>query len=91
MASYFHALQSHADCIEIDVSRSSDGVLFALHDRYFCLLLDVVNSISILPFVETIFYLTSVAYLKSSTNFMKILVMYLRFSCDHWLVYQGSP
>ncbi|XP_014500225.1 glycerophosphodiester phosphodiesterase GDPD4 [Vigna radiata var. radiata] len=33
MASYFHAIQAHADCIEIDVSRSSDGVLFALHDR----------------------------------------------------------
>ncbi|QCD95355.1 glycerophosphoryl diester phosphodiesterase [Vigna unguiculata] len=33
MASYFHAVQAHADCIEIDVSRSSDGVLFALHDR----------------------------------------------------------
>ncbi|KAG4392284.1 hypothetical protein GLYMA_04G110300v4 [Glycine max] len=33
MASYFHALQSRVDCIEIDVSRSSDGVLFALHDR----------------------------------------------------------
>ncbi|KAL2335813.1 hypothetical protein Fmac_010259 [Flemingia macrophylla] len=33
MASYFHALQSHVDCVEIDVSRSSDGILFALHDR----------------------------------------------------------
>ncbi|ESW20626.1 hypothetical protein PHAVU_005G002500 [Phaseolus vulgaris] len=33
MASYFHAVQSRADCIEIDVSRSSDGILFALHDR----------------------------------------------------------
>ncbi|XP_020223353.1 glycerophosphodiester phosphodiesterase GDPD4 isoform X2 [Cajanus cajan] len=33
MASYFHALQSRVDCVEIDVSRSSDGVLFALHDR----------------------------------------------------------
>ncbi|XP_051139263.1 glycerophosphodiester phosphodiesterase GDPD4 [Andrographis paniculata] len=27
------ALSSQVDCIEIDVSRSSDGVLFALHDR----------------------------------------------------------
>ncbi|XP_021300008.1 glycerophosphodiester phosphodiesterase GDPD4 isoform X2 [Herrania umbratica] len=27
------ALRSQVDCIEIDVSRSSDGVLFALHDR----------------------------------------------------------
>lgn len=33
MASYFLALQSRVDCVEIDVSRSSDGVLFALHDR----------------------------------------------------------
>ncbi|KAJ8531612.1 hypothetical protein K7X08_033970 [Anisodus acutangulus] len=33
MAAYQIALNSQADCIEIDVSRSSDGVLFALHDR----------------------------------------------------------
>ncbi|XP_059452111.1 glycerophosphodiester phosphodiesterase GDPD4 isoform X2 [Corylus avellana] len=33
MAAYRIALGSHVDCIEIDVSRSSDGVLFALHDR----------------------------------------------------------
>ncbi|XP_062152589.1 glycerophosphodiester phosphodiesterase GDPD4 [Alnus glutinosa] len=33
MAAYRIALRSHVDCIEIDVSRSSDGVLFALHDR----------------------------------------------------------
>ncbi|KAJ7949938.1 Glycerophosphodiester phosphodiesterase GDPD4 [Quillaja saponaria] len=33
MAAYHSALQSQVDCIEIDVSRSSDGVLFALHDR----------------------------------------------------------
>nr|XP_016497410.1 PREDICTED: glycerophosphodiester phosphodiesterase GDPD4-like isoform X6 [Nicotiana tabacum] len=33
MAAYRTALNSQADCIEIDVSRSSDGVLFALHDR----------------------------------------------------------
>ncbi|CAN1336092.1 Glycerophosphodiester phosphodiesterase GDPD4 [Linum perenne] len=30
---YRSALRSQVDCIEIDVSRSSDGVLFALHDR----------------------------------------------------------
>ncbi|XP_038717757.1 glycerophosphodiester phosphodiesterase GDPD4 isoform X1 [Tripterygium wilfordii] len=33
MAAYGKALHSQVDCIEIDVSRSSDGVLFALHDR----------------------------------------------------------
>ncbi|XP_061337388.1 glycerophosphodiester phosphodiesterase GDPD4 isoform X2 [Gastrolobium bilobum] len=33
MAAYVSALHSQVDCIEIDVSRSSDGVLFALHDR----------------------------------------------------------
>lgn len=33
MAAYESAIQSRVDCIEIDVSRSSDGVLFALHDR----------------------------------------------------------
>ncbi|KAA8544559.1 hypothetical protein F0562_022582 [Nyssa sinensis] len=33
MAAYRLALHSQVDCIEIDVSRSSDGVLFALHDR----------------------------------------------------------
>lgn len=33
MAAYHIALRSQVDCIEIDVSRSSDGVLFALHDR----------------------------------------------------------
>ncbi|KAJ4713893.1 Glycerophosphodiester phosphodiesterase GDPD4 [Melia azedarach] len=33
MAAYQSALRSQVDCIEIDISRSSDGVLFALHDR----------------------------------------------------------
>ncbi|XWS24655.1 hypothetical protein CRYUN_Cryun27aG0001000 [Craigia yunnanensis] len=33
MSAYNFALHSQVDCIEIDVSRSSDGVLFALHDR----------------------------------------------------------
>ncbi|THG21499.1 hypothetical protein TEA_011171 [Camellia sinensis var. sinensis] len=33
MAAYHTALHSRVDCIEIDVSRSSDGILFALHDR----------------------------------------------------------
>nr|XP_043617160.1 glycerophosphodiester phosphodiesterase GDPD4 [Erigeron canadensis] len=33
MAAYHIALRSQVDCIEIDVSRSADGVLFALHDR----------------------------------------------------------
>lgn len=33
MAAYRSALHSRADCIEIDVSRSADGILFALHDR----------------------------------------------------------
>ncbi|EPS64626.1 hypothetical protein M569_10154, partial [Genlisea aurea] len=33
MEAYRDALDSHVDCIEIDVSRSADGVLFALHDR----------------------------------------------------------
>ncbi|KAL4583166.1 hypothetical protein LXL04_007732 [Taraxacum kok-saghyz] len=33
MDAYRIAIRSQVDCIEIDVSRSSDGVLFALHDR----------------------------------------------------------
>ncbi|KAI3758758.1 hypothetical protein L6452_06330 [Arctium lappa] len=33
MAAYDIAIRSQVDCIEIDVSRSADGVLFALHDR----------------------------------------------------------
>ncbi|KAJ0972857.1 hypothetical protein J5N97_020816 [Dioscorea zingiberensis] len=33
MDAYQFALDSHVDCIEIDVSRSSDGILLALHDR----------------------------------------------------------
>ncbi|XP_076939927.1 glycerophosphodiester phosphodiesterase GDPD4-like [Bidens hawaiensis] len=33
MAAYNIALRSQVDCIEIDVSRSADGVLLALHDR----------------------------------------------------------
>ncbi|KAL5538977.1 hypothetical protein UlMin_043315 [Ulmus minor] len=33
IAAYKFALSSQVDCIEIDVSRSRDGVLFALHDR----------------------------------------------------------
>jgi glycerophosphoryl diester phosphodiesterase len=37
MDAYRIALDSQVDCIEIDVSRSSDGVLFALHDRYLLL------------------------------------------------------
>ncbi|GFQ05796.1 glycerophosphodiester phosphodiesterase gdpd4 [Phtheirospermum japonicum] len=35
MDAYNIALSSQVDCIEIDVSRSSDGVLFALHDKYY--------------------------------------------------------
>ena len=34
MAAYRSALLAGADCIEIDVSRSADGFLFALHDRF---------------------------------------------------------
>ncbi|CAN8235554.1 unnamed protein product [Cochlearia groenlandica] len=30
---YSYAIRSRVDCVEIDVSRSSDGVLFALHNR----------------------------------------------------------
>lgn len=33
MTAYNIALRSQVDCIEIDVSRSADGVLLALHDR----------------------------------------------------------
>ncbi|KAG9136684.1 hypothetical protein Leryth_004465 [Lithospermum erythrorhizon] len=33
VAAYHLALNSEVDCIELDVSRSSDGMLFALHDR----------------------------------------------------------
>lgn len=33
IAAYRAALQSGVDCIEIDVSRSSDGALYAIHDR----------------------------------------------------------
>ncbi|KAK1274723.1 hypothetical protein QJS04_geneDACA009959 [Acorus gramineus] len=33
MDAYRSALRSGVDCVEIDISRSSDGVLFALHDR----------------------------------------------------------
>ncbi|KAL9247633.1 hypothetical protein vseg_021046 [Gypsophila vaccaria] len=33
MAAYRSALRARVDCIEIDVSRSADRVLFALHDR----------------------------------------------------------
>uniref|UniRef100_A0A7N0RG88 glycerophosphodiester phosphodiesterase n=1 Tax=Kalanchoe fedtschenkoi TaxID=63787 RepID=A0A7N0RG88_KALFE len=33
MAAYKIALGAQVDCIEVDASRSSDGVLFALHDR----------------------------------------------------------
>ncbi|KAK6940372.1 Glycerophosphodiester phosphodiesterase domain [Dillenia turbinata] len=33
IAAYNAALHSQVDCIEIDVSRSADGVLLALHDR----------------------------------------------------------
>eukprot|EP00268_Persea_americana_P051614 TRINITY_DN5716_c0_g1_i4.p1 TRINITY_DN5716_c0_g1~~TRINITY_DN5716_c0_g1_i4.p1 ORF type:complete len:131 (+),score=15.22 TRINITY_DN5716_c0_g1_i4:78-470(+) len=34
MDAYRFALLAHVDCIEVDVSRSLDGALFALHDRY---------------------------------------------------------
>ncbi|XP_074272614.1 glycerophosphodiester phosphodiesterase GDPD4 [Silene latifolia] len=33
VAAYRSALRARVDCIEIDVSRSADGFLFALHDR----------------------------------------------------------
>ncbi|KAK8677727.1 hypothetical protein V6N13_143250 [Hibiscus sabdariffa] len=36
MSAYGFALRSQVDCVEIDISRSSDGVLFALHDRVRC-------------------------------------------------------
>ena len=33
MDAFRMALDAWVDCVEVDVSRSSDGVLFALHDR----------------------------------------------------------
>ncbi|CAL4988811.1 unnamed protein product [Urochloa decumbens] len=33
MEAFRMALEARVDCVEVDVSRSSDGVLFALHDR----------------------------------------------------------
>ncbi|KAL6868323.1 hypothetical protein ACP4OV_015168 [Aristida adscensionis] len=33
MDAFRRALDARVDCVEVDVSRSSDGVLFALHDR----------------------------------------------------------
>ncbi|XP_013700745.1 glycerophosphodiester phosphodiesterase GDPD4 [Brassica napus] len=33
MDAYSYAIGTRVDCIEVDVSRSSDGVLFALHNR----------------------------------------------------------
>jgi glycerophosphoryl diester phosphodiesterase len=33
MEAFRMALDARVDCVEVDVSRSSDGVLFALHDR----------------------------------------------------------
>jgi glycerophosphoryl diester phosphodiesterase len=33
MDAFRMALDARVDCVEVDVSRSSDGVLFALHDR----------------------------------------------------------
>ncbi|XP_010534137.1 PREDICTED: glycerophosphodiester phosphodiesterase GDPD4 isoform X2 [Tarenaya hassleriana] len=33
MDAYDYAIRSRVDCIEVDVSRSADGVLFALHHR----------------------------------------------------------
>ncbi|KAJ4838068.1 hypothetical protein Tsubulata_026910 [Turnera subulata] len=38
MAAYQLALSSQVDCVEVDVSRSVDGVLFAIHDRLLCLI-----------------------------------------------------
>ena len=35
MDAYQEAISSKVGCMEIDVSRSSDGALFALHDRWF--------------------------------------------------------
>ncbi|KAG2561180.1 hypothetical protein PVAP13_8KG147800 [Panicum virgatum] len=33
MEAFRMALDARVDCVEVDISRSSDGVLFALHDR----------------------------------------------------------
>jgi glycerophosphoryl diester phosphodiesterase len=33
MAAFGLALDMHVDCIEVDASRTQDGVLVALHDR----------------------------------------------------------
>ncbi|KAF6142217.1 hypothetical protein GIB67_037135 [Kingdonia uniflora] len=43
MSAYRSALQSQVDCIEIDVSRSSDGVLFALHDSLALVSLRIIS------------------------------------------------
>ena len=43
MDAYSYAIGSRVDCIEVDVSRSSDGVLFALHNRLQTLLLSFVS------------------------------------------------
>ncbi|KAG6736946.1 hypothetical protein POTOM_060106 [Populus tomentosa] len=42
MAAYHLALRSKVDCLEIDVSRSKDGVLFALHDRYIRIIIIII-------------------------------------------------
>jgi glycerophosphoryl diester phosphodiesterase len=46
MAAYHLALRSKVDCLEIDVSRSKDGVLFALHDRYIRIIIIIIIYLS---------------------------------------------
>ena len=44
MEAFRIALQSRVDCIEVDVSRTSDGFLVALHDRCAFFVSSVVHS-----------------------------------------------
>ena len=53
MAAYHLALRSKVDCLEIDVSRSKDGVLFALHDRYIRIIIIII--IIIIIYLSSLF------------------------------------
>jgi hypothetical protein len=58
MDAYSFAIRSRVDCIEVDVSRSSDGVLFALHNRLQTLILVVSSSSNVSVFgFSSVFFL----------------------------------
>lgn len=82
MDAYSLAIRSRVDCIEVDVSRSSDGVLFALHNRLQTLILVVSSS-----FVSFILCLDShrSCWSHAQSGICSVLLVTLLFKLEIWV------